>query len=109
LVCDAILEMSSTTEPMCFAASSSERMAWLVRSASLKVVRVIVRPRSACPPISAIDSDSSSDAGTAIPTHSLVAPNAVEADAMRLSVSPAACCKPADVVASDPVASLWRQ
>ena len=45
LVCDAILEINSTTEPMCLAASSSERIAWLVRSASLTVVRAIARPR----------------------------------------------------------------
>ncbi len=106
LVCAAILEMSSTTEPMCFAASSSERMAWVVRSASLTVVRAIANPRSAWWPISAIECDSSSDAGTAIPTDSLVAPSAVEADAVRPSVSLAASCSPADVVASEPVASF---
>ena len=106
LVCDAILEISSTTEPMCFAASSSERIAWLVRSASATVVRAMASPRSACRPISEIEDDSSSVAGTAISTDSLVAPSAAEADDVRPSVSLAASCNPAEVVASEPVASL---
>ena len=106
LVCAAILEISPTTEPIRSAASSSERMVWLVRSVSATAERAISMPRAACWPISWIEFDSSSVAATVRSTLWLVSAEAVDADAIRRSVSSVTRCTVDEVAVSEPVASF---
>ena len=106
LVCDAIVEMMLTMEPMRSAVSLRDKIACWVRWVSPTAALAMSRPRVASWPICWIDAESSSVASPVIFTRCVVSAAADDATAMRLSVSPATSRMLEQVAVSEVEASV---
>ena len=106
LVCDAMVEMMLTIEPMRSAVLFSDWMACCARCVSPTAALAISRPRVASWPICWIDPDSSSVAWLVLITRCAVSDAAFDATAMRLSVSSATSRMVEHVAVSDVEASV---
>src|SRR5450759_303913 len=106
LVCDAIVEMMLTMEPLRSAVSLRDKIACWVRWVSPTAALAMSRPRVASWPICWIDAESSSVASPVIFTRCVVSAAADDATAMRLSVSPATSRMLEQVAVSEVEASV---